>query len=434
MPTVAELDAEPQKQKWRWPGRAPQTYVLALTAGLFGPVALFAPAQTTTLLALAGGLCLVLNPVSGLGLFRRQAYLIPLAGLLVLGALSGLWAVEGAEVAKRLVRITGLAVAGVLIIAHIRDLPEEDRWLIGKIAVASWVVLAVLFAVERLTGGGLNATLTGKTNPATLNRPSTYLLLMTWMSAGLLFATGRKTMAILAIAATGLLSLGLQAQVTPIAFAAGVVAACLGALAPRLTAFVMSLAIVLAFILLPILAANDAFLTKIAPSVRDFGTSAAHRLLIWNFSADKIAERPISGWGLDSSRRIPGGRQLGVDRAEEIGADWAVTPKFQDGLERMRAMSSHPHSLVLQTWLELGAVGAILMALLLGRIVWLCTTGPPGLRACRFGLIASALVVANISYSAWQSGWLSALFLLACLAAATPTAKPGAGRGKPAAR
>src|SRR5262249_19741940 len=36
--------------------------------------------------------------------------------------------------------------------------------------------------------------------------------------------------------------------------------------------------------------------------------SVTHRMLIWRFVSDRIAERPVLGWGLNSSRAIPGGK------------------------------------------------------------------------------------------------------------------------------
>ena len=76
----------------------------------------------------------------------------------------------------------------------------------------------------------------------------------------------------------------------------------------------------------------------------DFKISAGHRLLIWSFAGDRIAERPLIGWGLDASRAIPGG-----DDPIRPGESW---------------MPLHPHNAALQLWLELGVPGAVLFALL----------------------------------------------------------------------
>ena len=45
----------------------------------------------------------------------------------------------------------------------------------------------------------------------------------------------------------------------------------------------------------------------IAQSVPGLPNSFIHRLLIWDFTLNRIAERPLFGWGLDTSRAIPGG-------------------------------------------------------------------------------------------------------------------------------
>src|SRR6202043_2906705 len=75
--------------------------------------------------------------------------------------------------------------------------------------------------------------------------------------------------------------------------------------------------------------------------------SAGHRLLIWSFVGSRIAERPLVGWGLDSSRAIPGGKD-----PIRPGEDW---------------LPLHPHNAALQLLLELGAPGAVLFALLVAH-------------------------------------------------------------------
>ena len=98
--------------------------------------------------------------------------------------------------------------------------------------------------------------------------------------------------------------------------------------------------------------------------------SAAHRLLIWSFVGDRIAEHPLAGWGLNSSRAIPGGKD-----PIEPGASW---------------LPLHPHNAPLQLWLELGVPGAVLLALLaayawlaLARAEWPRRFGRGGRRQSR---------------------------------------------------
>jgi O-antigen ligase len=138
--------------------------------------------------------------------------------------------------------------------------------------------------------------------------------------------------------------------------------------------------------------------------------SGIHRLLIWRFGADRIAERPLLGWGMDASRAIPGGKT-----------------KFNDLLPTLHypgdaeAMPLHPHDAALQWQLELGIPGLLLgltlVVWVIYRIGWR-RDRPIGERAAALALAAAALVVGLLSFGIWQAWWLSTLWLTASLFAA----------------
>lgn len=115
--------------------------------------------------------------------------------------------------------------------------------------------------------------------------------------------------------------------------------------------------------------------------------SWSERLSIWRFTAARIAERPLTGWGLDGSRAFPGDIPL------------------------------HPHQMALQVWMELGAVGAVLAA----TFWWLVFEGCAHLARRDAALAAAAaasatayLTIGALSFGAWQEWWLA----LGALAAA----------------
>ncbi len=150
-------------------------------------------------------------------------------------------------------------------------------------------------------------------------------------------------------------------------------------------------------------------------------SSAGHRLLIWSFAGDRIAERPFIGWGLDSARAIPGGK-------DEIrpGENW---------------LPLHPHDAALQIWLELGAPGAALFALFVG-LLWLRLAEapwPPLYAAAAGGSLTAALVVVVAGWGIWEEWWIGtlslALFAVMALAraAAPPGIIPPRRRGSPGA-
>ena len=123
--------------------------------------------------------------------------------------------------------------------------------------------------------------------------------------------------------------------------------------------------------------------------------SAIHRIYTWEFTADRIAEHPFVGWGLDSSRAIPGGQELVV----------------QDG----PALSLHPHNAGLQIWLELGLPGAVILAALLLVIGRGLAGLPRPAMAPAAAAFAAAFVFASLSFGIWQNWWVAALGLTAVL-------------------
>src|SRR5690348_3874511 len=143
--------------------------------------------------------------------------------------------------------------------------------------------------------------------------------------------------------------------------------------------------------------------------------SAGHRLLIWSFVGDRIAERPLLGWGLDASRAIPGGKD-----------------EIRPGLSRLPL---HPHNAALQLWLELGLTGALLPALFVGWF-WLRLATVPWPRlyaAAAGGSLAAALAVASGAYGIWQEWWLGTLglTLFAVLVMARTTGPPATATPPP---
>jgi O-antigen ligase len=130
---------------------------------------------------------------------------------------------------------------------------------------------------------------------------------------------------------------------------------------------------------------------------RDLTVSIYHRAAIWQFVGLRIADKPVLGWGMHASRTMPGGHDTIGGSAEKIPL--------------------HPHNAPLQIWLELGGIGAALMAALLGFLAINCN-GPPLRRAVLGATLVTAVVIASLSYGIWQGWWFATLWLLAALAAA----------------
>ncbi|MEX2008860.1 MAG: O-antigen ligase family protein, partial [Dongiaceae bacterium] len=190
-----------------------------------------------------------------------------------------------------------------------------------------------------------------------------------------------------------------QATDTPL-LAFAVAAAVFGAVyarpRPALALLFASLAVVVA--VAPLLAAQLPA-PAAAGWVADLPASWRQRVEIWHFTAERIAERPLLGWGFDSARAVGD------------------------------PISLHPHDIALQVWLELGAPGVLLVlafAALLWRRLGAWAADRAAVAAAAAALTAY-LVFALLSRGAWQEWWLAAAWLLAAalVVTAPPSQQPG---------
>ncbi len=125
--------------------------------------------------------------------------------------------------------------------------------------------------------------------------------------------------------------------------------------------------------------------------------SARHRLAMWSFAVEKIEEKPWLGWGFGASRHIP-------------QDDRRLAPN-------MEIMPLHPHNLALQTRLELGLPGSLILAGLVFSVFYRLATFTDDGWKSGFAMAPAAgwLFVANVSYGMWQSWWIALAFLIAIL-------------------
>lgn len=78
--------------------------------------------------------------------------------------------------------------------------------------------------------------------------------------------------------------------------------------------------------------------------------SGRHRIVIWERTAENVLKAPIRGAGVAATRTIDETSSAGVERPLVAGTD------IPDGV------NVHSHNIFLQTWHELGAIGALLLA------------------------------------------------------------------------
>jgi exopolysaccharide production protein ExoQ len=373
----------------RWP-----EYGLDLCVFLLLPVLVLASRGVAALAAVAGLFGLALTLPGGLAVWRRLAPPAALLGGLVgLGFVSGLWAVDPERSFEIAIRLAALFAAALGLAAAAEVLTAPRRllcWLAAGLAVA-----IVLTGVQFFTHGGLTSAFSNRVFVApALNQVENAIALLLLPLTALLIERRRPWLAALAAAAMALTLFGLVGTSAKVGIVAGAAAAALLYLARRPVVRLAALVSVIAILTAPLTfpALNE------VPAVHDWATSyykfsARHRLDIWWFTGNRIAERPILGWGLDSARAIPGGS----DPTPE-GPPW---------------LPLHPHNGALQIWLELGLPGALLVAGFVARL-WLSlgrTPWPPLFAAAAGGSLCAAQTIGLAAYGLWEEWWIGTQFL-----------------------
>lgn len=110
------------------------------------------------------------------------------------------------------------------------------------------------------------------------------------------------------------------------------------------------------------------------------GASWDARLDIWEFATTQIMTHPMFGWGLDASRTFG------------------------------NAIPLHTHDGALQVWLELGAVGACIIALawmLIMKLVYDLARTDRRLAAVAAASASAYLMIGAVSFGIWQEWWLA---------------------------
>jgi O-antigen ligase len=403
------------------PARARLDLLLPVLLAAFGPLVYVAPLGAVPgLLVLTLGLGLVAwraGACRGRAVLRDFALFVPLLAWMLV---SGFWSLDAHAALSLALRLAGLFLAGTAIVLWFRSVPlERLGWslpaLAGGFTVVAVVVIVDLALLKGEIAKHLHAPQASNYDLALFyGRGATiHSILLVPLTLGL-WRAGWRSVAIgqfLVGAAAMLLTSSLSAKMA------------LGtALVVGAAVFVLP---ALRFALLALLALLVAALPFVLPYrpdpaetcwLADNKASALHRLYIWDFAAERIAEKPVLGWGLDASRRMPGGdEKVVIWRCDAEGKPTGAHPRVDGTL-----MPLHPHNAILQFWLELGGIGAAIAALTVGLLLfrtftvaaWRNRWAQAGFTGAFFG----GLSVALVSFGIWQEWFLSAFFVAAGVA------------------
>jgi O-Antigen ligase len=387
---------------------------LDAAAFLLLPVLALASRGVAALASVAGVLALALAWRAGGAAWRGLATTAALlAGFVLWGAASAAWSIEPGRSLVMAARLAGLFAAGLALLASVDAIAAPARLL--RCLVAGMMLGILLLVVQRATGGVLARPFFVRPFIApTLNQASDTLGILALPVAAALAHRGRTGLALLFLAAAAATVFGLVGDAAKASFASGSVVALLCWRWRRPLARLAAAAAVALVVTAPLTFAHLADSARAMQAAEEVKSSVSHRLLIWSFVGHRIAERPFFGWGLDTSRAIPGG-------GEPIrpGQQW---------------LPLHPHNAPLQLWLELGVPGAVLAALVVARL-WLRLAAidwPRRYAAAGAGGLAAAAIDTLGTYGAWQEWWIGTLWLalfLVCVVARSLEGRSGPAHG-----
>ena len=308
-----------------------------------------------------------------------------------------------------LVRVAGVPVMGLLLMAAVRDLPPADTERLARLTALSGLAMLALLALEVWSKGAVLSFVIPDVGPLPPGltapiieasaRGAAVLAPLAFVYSRLIYALTRRIVsAALFIVAVVAVCFSTTMDAAWVAVLAGSIAFGVARIAPRFALVGVFTGLAAYAVLAPVISTYVLTLDGISNLGSAPWVGLQTRIGIWHEAARLIAERPIWGHGFDATR------VLSRTAGNIPGTPWPALPL-------------HTHNGFLQIWLELGGVGiAITVALLAAavRALWPMTARPIHL-ALTLATLTSGAVIALISFGIWQYWWLATWMFAAAL-------------------
>ena len=393
------------------------------------------PLFLATLLLLLGA-----HKLSGMTKFRPPVILtVGLSVLIIWSALSLIWAPFARPGDWLILSLAGMFVAGSVFLGFVPTLSRDDRRQTENWFLAGYGTANLIFLFEAATTSWISRQVrglewndvigvesSGENLEAFLSNGIVILALLVWPAITITLRRRQWALTILTLVMVFGFAIYFKHAASLLAVTAGLCASGLARFSRVLTARLLALGFVFMVLASPFLMGQltrSMDLHRLANSDlgRALPQSVIPRLFIWDFAAQKSLQRPLLGWGMNASRRIPGGGEKFIVYDEKVG-NGKTKELYHDSL-----LPLHPHNQALQIWLELGGVGAVIVALFGGMFLFrlgaLKATEAP-----LFGMLVSYLTFALSSFGAWQNWWIATSFLIAVIWRALGRESPAAGQ------
>jgi len=393
--------------------------ILPTMAFIAAIVAAIAPRSTPFMLLLLGGSIVAAAAEKDRSIsFRPLPPLVwALAAMCVYLTLNSFWSVSPAFGLGRVVLFALIVAMGLAVVRAIPMLPRDTADQLGKALILAMGVAAVFLAIETVFSQPIRRFIVSivpvlrpppkhmqvadnwvtHINLYTLNRNLALLNVFLWPA--LLLLRARRTQPWLAgaalIALTATAAFNSEHESSMIALVVGCLILVGMTVAPTVSR-VLVVAAWFAATMLIVPAANFAHDTGLhrADWIPE---TARNRIVLWNVTADRLHRAPILGIGIGSTKPLD----------EEAAASAPLEP----GDTYAQRTGRHAHNIFMQTWYELGAIGAVLL-LVIGLIALRAMARLPSAdQPFAFASFASTMVLAAFTWGIWQPWFICAFGL-----------------------
>ena len=133
----------------------------------------------------------------------------------------------------------------------------------------------------------------------------------------------------------------------------------------------------------------------LAPWLQD---TARQRIIIWEYTAEQVFRHPLLG--------------VGVEATPVLNKQHGSAAERPEGFVHPRKLGSHAHNIYLQAWFDLGALGAILLAIAGAIVLVQITLLPASAQPFAAGTFATFALIGTFAWGMWQAWFMCAIALL----------------------
>lgn len=347
---------------------------------------------------------LLLNKNTGNFLSKNKIIIFAFALFLDWALITVIWSIDWKHSLVTWLQLAVLVAFGTILISSAKSIQKNKAERVLEYLFLGIGISLVLFLFQKETNGLLYQAfykLKGEIREykvTDMNRAACLLAVIFWPCFIFLFEKYKKYSYLLALS-TFLVIFNLESLSAKTGFVAGALTFIFFKIFKAKFYHLLSIAIII-FAGLFVYTISNLSQKEILEQQTNLPHSSIHRLLIWNFSFEKIKEKPVFGFGFDSSSEIPGGQKIIKIENKILDKGWTYLPL-------------HSHNIIMQTWLELGAIGLII--LLSSIFILINAIGKSALsvnlKATSFAAIAGYFTIALTGFGMWQFWWVSVIFI-----------------------